>query len=60
MAIVVMLLFAFALLTPAVEAADFQAGKEAYERGDDAAALREWRPLAEQGHAKAQYGLGLM
>ena len=41
-------------------AADFQAGVEAYNRGDYAGALREFRPLAEQGHAKAQYNLGFM
>ena len=32
-------------------AADFQAGVEAFERGDYAVALREFRPLAEQGMA---------
>ena len=32
-------------------AADFQVGVEAIERGDYAAALREFRPLAEQGMA---------
>ena len=42
------------------EAADFQAGLEAYERGDYAVALREWRPLAEQGHPWTQFMLGLM
>ena len=41
-------------------AADFQTGLEAYKRGYFAAALREWRPLAEEGHAEAQYRLGLM
>ena len=41
-------------------AADFQAGMEAYNRGDYAAALREFRPLAEQGDAKAQALLGVM
>ena len=40
--------------------ADFQAGLEAYLRGDYATALTEFRPLAQQGHAKAQFGLGLM
>ena len=40
--------------------ADFQEGYAAYERGDYATALREWRPLAEQSHAEAQYGLGVM
>ena len=40
--------------------ADFQAGMEANNRGDYATALREWRPLAEQGDANAQYNLGVM
>jgi TPR repeat protein len=40
--------------------ADFQAGWDAYDRGDYATALREWRPLAEQGNAIAQYNLGLL
>ncbi len=39
---------------------DFQAGWEALERGDFETALREWRPLAEQGDPKAQYALGFM
>jgi len=39
---------------------DFQAGMDAYNRKDYATALREWRPLAEQGDAHAQYNLGLM
>jgi len=38
--------------------ADFQAGMDAKNRGDFAKALREWRPLAEQGEAGAQVGLG--
>ena len=40
--------------------ADFGKGLAAYERGDYVTALREWRPLAEQGHAKAQFNLGVM
>jgi len=40
--------------------ADFKAGKEAYLRGDYATALKEWRPLAEQGDALAQSLLGVM
>jgi S1-C subfamily serine protease len=40
-----------------VMGADFQKGKDAYEKKDYATALREWRPLAEQGKADAQYGL---
>ena len=41
-------------------AADFQKGVAAYERGDYATALKEWRPFAEQGHADAQFNLGVM
>jgi len=40
--------------------ADFKAGEEAYRRGDYATALHEWQPPAEQGHADAQYHLGLL
>ena len=35
-------------------------GVAALKRDDYATALRELRPLAEQGNAKAQYSLGLM
>ena len=41
-------------------AQDFENGLEAYEAGDHAAALKEWRPLAEQGDAYAQFNLGQM
>ena len=40
--------------------ADFKAGENAHHRGDYATALREWQPLAKQGHAVAQYNLGLL
>ena len=40
--------------------ADFKAGVDAYHRGDYATAMRELRPLAEQGDATAQYNLGLL
>ena len=40
--------------------ADYQDGLAAYWRGDYATALQEFKPLAEQGHAKAQAALGLM
>ena len=42
------------------ESADFQKGYTAYKSGDYATALREWTPLAKQGHAKSQYNLGVM
>ena len=40
--------------------ADFDKGLAAYKSGDYATALREWRPLAEQGHVSAQIYLGWM
>lgn len=40
--------------------AEFQPGVDAYDRSDFETAYREWLPLAEQGHADAQYKLGLM
>jgi len=40
--------------------ADGQVAADAYKRADYATALREWRPLAEQGDANAQYNLGVM
>ncbi len=39
--------------------ADFYEGLAAYQRGDYATALREWRPLAEEGDAYAQHNLGI-
>ncbi len=48
-----------ALAAP-VAAQDFEAGREAYKRGDYAAALSEWLSLAEQGNAQAQHQLGYM
>ncbi len=45
--------------TPLAEG-DYNAGLAAWKQGDYATALREWRPLAEQGNAKAQSGLGIM
>ncbi len=41
-------------------AQDYEKGAAAAKRGDYATALMEWRPLAEKGHAVAQYNLGLM
>ena len=40
--------------------ADYEAGVEAYQRRDYTIALQEWLPLAELGHAEAQYKLGLL
>ena len=41
-------------------AQNFEKGLEAYQAGDYAAAVQEWRPLAEQGNGIAQFKLGLM
>ena len=54
------LLFIFCLLVASSAWGDFQAGEDAYYRGDYATALKEFRPLAEQGDGKAQYRLGCM
>ena len=40
--------------------ADFQDGLAAFLRGDYATALQEFKPLAEQGDADAQFNLGVM
>ena len=50
--------FTLGLTAPAW--AGFDEGVAAYNRGDYATAIREWRPLAKQGVADAQYNLGVM
>ena len=50
--------FTLGLTAPAW--AGFDEGVAAYQRGDYAAALSGWRPLGEQGHAEAQFKLGVM
>ena len=42
------------------DSADLQKGKNAFDSGDFATALRELTPLAEQGDANAQFFLGWM
>ncbi len=49
--------FTLGLTAPAW--AGFDDGVAAYQRGDYATTLREWRPLAKQGVAEAQYVLGV-
>ena len=48
------------LAIQSASAGDFWAGSAYYLRGDFTDALREWRPLAEEGDARAQYYLGMM
>ena len=54
------LIILFSLTSNVVWSADFQKGLTAYYSGDYATALSEWKPLAEQGDATAQFFLGLM
>jgi TPR repeat protein len=53
-----------ALALPAALAAtsedDFRAGLSAFNRGDFAAAMRLWRPLADADEARSQAGIGFM
>ena len=58
--IVKLLLIVPVLLWSSVAEADFRAGVEAYKRGDYPTAYQEWLPLAEQGHTRAQFNLGVM
>ena len=54
-------LLAFSLLTSCpITHAGFDEGLAAYQKRNFATALKEWRPLAEQGNAVAQYSLGVM
>ena len=53
-------IFLAALLLSSPALADFTAGTRAYEAGDYATALKEWRPLAEDGDVAAQRNLGQM
>ena len=54
-------LLTFALLAVSPTwGADFDKGRAAAQAGDYATALREWRPLADQGNAAAQSNLGFM
>ena len=48
------------LVGNSASSADFQKGADATKKGDFATALREWKPLAKQGNAHAQFNLGLM
>jgi TPR repeat protein len=49
-------LIAAAMSAPAL--ADVKSGVDAWQRGDYAAAVAEWRPLAVAGDADAQFNLG--
>ena len=57
--IIPVLLFSLLLGVPSYSA-DFNKGMTAFQSGDYATALKEWKPLAEEGDAVAQNNLGLM
>ena len=57
--IIPVLLFSLLLGVPSYSA-DFNKGLTAAQSGDFATALKEWKPLAEEGNAAAQNNLGLM
>jgi hypothetical protein len=54
------LLLAFFMLMTSSQAADFEAGRQAYIQGDYATALAENYPLAMNGDPRAQYAMGVM
>lgn len=58
LAAIILVVFILSHSAPAL--ANFEAGADAYARGDYATALQEWQPLAEAGNLAAQFNLGLM
>ena len=50
----------FVLLGTQMFAQEIDKGYESYNDGDYVTALQEWKPLAEQGYAFAQYNLGIL
>jgi uncharacterized protein len=55
--IIVSVLF---LLATGAAFADFDTGCAAFDRGDYQTARKEWEPLAQEGHAEAQFRLGCL
>lgn len=54
------MLVALALLATRAALADFDTGCAAFDRGDYQTARKEWEPLAQEGHAQAQFRLGCL
>ena len=46
------------VLAAPLGAQDFTKGLQAFEAGDFAAAVKEWKPLAESGDSSAQNSMG--
>ena len=53
-------LVALTIVPASAIGSDIDDGQAAYNRSDYATALRLWRPLAEQGNARAENNLGVM
>lgn len=53
-------IFILFLCTAKIAWADFEAGGEAYKKGDYETAVKEFLPLAENGDHRAMYALGSM
>ena len=51
---------ALVLLVQPASAGQYEDASAAYHRKDYQTAIKLWKPLAEQGDAKAQYGLGVL
>ena len=51
---------ALGLLVQSAAAGQFEDATAAYHRKDYQTAIKLWKPLAEQGDAKAQYNLGVL
>ena len=58
--LIVIILLAFGGWAPAKAQAAYELGWAGYHRPDYVSALKLLKPLAEDGHAKAQYYLGRM
>ena len=48
------------MFAASISAQDIQKGLEAYNKADFDTALKEWKPLAEDGNRVAQYLLGYL
>ncbi len=56
----ILIILSLILVVPAVYADDYQDGVDAFDKKDFKAALKKLKPLAEKGHAEAQFRLGDM
>ena len=58
--IIAFLFFIFFIFVNQAISQSFERGDDAANAGDFATALKEWKPLAENGDVKAQASLGFM